>query len=200
MHELTGHTKAASLHHADGMTNMQLPLSPPVADLRTNFSDLALLDESDDLLSPSVLGAAAASKVRAARSPLKGSFRARNGVPCAWRQSVSTPASLQTLDETDDAHGGADADDSPPLPAVPSQLPEPRRCESPPNSNSAAVAAAASTPERSPALAAMQASIAAYQHVDAEVRAISNSITHPQPARSCTIASRLSSPALDVAL
>lgn len=143
---------------------MQLPLSPPLVDLRTNCSDLTLLDESDDLLSPSVLGAAAASRVRAAVSPVKGNFRARNGIPPARRRSLSTPASLQTLDEEDEAH-----DDSPPLPAVPSQLPEPKRCESPPEVHGAAAAAAARTPERSPALAAMQASIAASRHVDAEV-------------------------------
>jgi hypothetical protein len=179
---------------------MQLPLSPPLADLHTKRSDLALLEESDDLLSPSVLGAAAASKVRAALSPVKGNFRARNGVLCTRRQSLSTPASLHTLKEEDEAHDGAAADDSPPPPAVPSQLPEPKRCESPPDSSSAAATAAASTLERSPALAAMQASIAASHHVDAEVRTTSSSTAHLLPARSCSIAYRLGSPAPDVAL
>lgn len=40
------------------------PQSPPLSALITSGEDLSLLDESDDLLSPSILGTAGACKVR----------------------------------------------------------------------------------------------------------------------------------------
>lgn len=190
MHVSAAYMNTASCHQAKSMTNMQPPLSPSLADLRTNFSDLTLLDESDDLLSPSVLGAAAASKVRAARSPVKGNFRPRNAIPRARSSSLSTPVSLQTLEEEDEAHDGADH--SPPLPAVPSQLPQPRRCESPPDTPDAS--------RFSPALAAMQASVAASRQVDAEVcTALLSALVCRQPDPA-PIALGLGSPAVDAAL
>lgn len=139
------------------------PQSPPLAALVTNRSDLALLDESDDLLSPSILGSVAARRVRSALSPAKACRRSFG------RQQIQLETLREEEGEQQETGGGRAADEPPaasPLPA----LPQPQQIASPPSSPDApAVAVALRTQPRSPLLSATQASIAAGHHVDTEV-------------------------------
>jgi len=74
-HLCSARTGSMADHEADQ------PQSPPLSALIISGADLSLLDESDDLLSPSILGTAAACRVRAAHSPTKLGRRSHDRQP-----------------------------------------------------------------------------------------------------------------------